>query len=222
MTWIRPLLFALLAGTLLVGCASRSDATDGPDDASPDTPTATADTVDPARTDTAEFAGGCFWCMEPPFDRINGVVATISGFSGGDEVDPSYEAVAYGRTGHTETVRVIYDTTKTDYPTLLDAYWRNVDPLDGDGQFCDRGKQYRPAIFVRTDRQRRLATASKERVADRFDAPIEVAITPFLAFYRAEDYHQNFYQTHSAHYKKYRKGCGRDARLEELWGESRS
>ncbi len=178
--------------------------------------------LDPSVADTATFAGGCFWCMEPPFDRIPGVVATISGYAGGDEPHPTYEDVSAGRTGHAEAVQVIYDSTQVRYEHLLRTYWRNVDPLDNDGQFCDRGLQYRPVVFVHDARQRRLAEASKARVAVRFDEPIVVPIEPLDAFYPAEEYHQNFYEKHPVRYKTYRAGCGRDARLEELWGEMAS
>jgi len=167
----------------------------------------------------ATFAGGCFWCMEPPYDEIDGVVETISGFSGGHVVDPSYQQVVQGRTGHLEVVQVVYDPAKVDYQKLLDIYWPNVDPFDGGGQFCDRGESYRPAIFVHDERQERLAQQSLERVQARFEQPIEVTIEPFEAFYRAEDYHQNYYQENSIRYKYYRWRCGRDDRLEAVWGD---
>jgi peptide-methionine (S)-S-oxide reductase len=167
----------------------------------------------------ATFAGGCFWCMEPPYDKIDGVVETISGFSGGHVVDPSYQQVVQGGTGHLEVVQVVYDPAKVDYQKLLDIYWPNVDPFDGGGQFCDRGESYRPAIFVHDERQERLAQQSLERVQARFEQPIEVTIEPFEAFYRAEDYHQNYYQENSIRYKYYRWRCGRDDRLEAVWGD---
>jgi peptide-methionine (S)-S-oxide reductase len=156
--------------------------------------------------------------MEPPYDRLDGVQSTTSGFSGGPEVDPSYREVASGQTGHTEVVQVVYDTTKVDYERLLYVYWRNVDPVDGSGQFCDRGSQYRPAIFWHDARQRRLAESTKDDVADRFEQPIQVEIEPFEAFYAAEQYHQNYYQKNPDRYSSYRQGCRRDARLEALWG----
>lgn len=188
----------------------------------PVAPTDEAPALDPSVADTATFAGGCFWCMEPPFDRIEGVAATISGYAGGDEPNPTYEDVSSGRTGHAEVVQVIYDSTQVGYEELLATYWRNVDPLDDGGQFCDRGAQYRPAIFVHDARQRRLAEASKADIAERFDDPIVVPIEPLDAFYPAEAYHQNFYEKNPLRYKTYRAGCGRDARLEELWGETAS
>jgi peptide-methionine (S)-S-oxide reductase len=180
---------------------------------------ASAADVDPTVADTATFAGGCFWCMEPPFDRLPGVASTISGFAGGTKKNPSYREVAYGRTDHTETVQVVYDSTKVDYERLLYVYWRNVDPLDGSGQFCDRGSQYRPAIFPHTAHQRRLAEETKQEVAQRFDQPIQVEIVDYTAFYAAEDYHQNYYQKNPDDYSSYRQGCRRDARLKELWGD---
>ena len=169
----------------------------------------------------ATFAGGCFWCMEPPYDKLDGVKSTISGYSGGDTVEPSYKQVASGGTGHAEVVQVIYDPEAVSYSQLLDVYWRNVDPLDGGGQFCDRGSPYRPVIFYHDDDQRRLAEQSKRKLADsgRFDQPIEVAIEPMEAFYRAEEYHQNYYEKNSIRYSYYRASCGRDDRLKEVWGD---
>lgn len=175
--------------------------------------------IDPAVADTATFAGGCFWCMEPPYDEIEGVAATISGFAGGDEPNPTYREVASGQTGHTEVVQVIYDSTRVDYERLLGTYWHNVDPLDQQGQFCDRGASYRPVIFVHDAQQRQLAEASKAHVAQRFNQPIVVPIEPLEAFYPAEEYHQNFYKKNPDRYYSYREGCQRDARLRELWGD---
>jgi len=175
--------------------------------------------LDPAVADTATFAGGCFWCMEPPYDKMDGVAATISGYAGGDEVDPTYREVASGQTGHTEVVQIIFDSTQVSYERLLQVYWRNIDPLDNGGQFCDRGSSYRPVIFVHDNQQRELAAASKDVVAQRFDDPIVVPIEPLQAFYRAEAYHQNFYKKDPDRYYSYRRGCRRDARLEELWGD---
>lgn len=178
--------------------------------------------ADDAELQRATFAGGCFWCMEPPFDEVDGVIETISGFSGGHVENPSYEQVVRGGTGHLEVVQVTYDPDRVEYQTLLEIYWRNVDPLDGDGQFCDRGESYRPAIFVHDEEQARLARASLERLesSGRFEEPIAVTIEPFEAFYPAEDYHQNYYLENPARYKYYRWRCGRDERLESLWGAS--
>ena len=207
------LLGAVAAGLLLGACTPSSDATDAPPIA--------ADSVLPASAaDTATFAGGCFWCMEPPYDKIDGVAATISGFSGGTTEDPSYRQVASGMTDHTEVVQVIYDSTKVDYERLLRVYWHNVDPFDGTGQFCDRGSQYRPAIFVHDDRQRELAEQTKATVAARFSESIAVEVQPLSAVYAAEQYHQDYYQKNPQEYKRYRQGCQRDARLQEIWGEA--
>lgn len=207
------LLGALLFGCVLLACTPSSDATDSP--------SATPDTTLPAQVaDTATFAGGCFWCMEPPYDKIDGVASTMSGFAGGDVENPSYRQVASGMTKHTEVVQVIYDSTKVDYERLLRVYWHNVDPFDANGQFCDRGSQYRPAIFVHDSDQRRLAEDSKATVAARFSDSIAVEIHPLEAFYAAKEYHQNYYQKNPRDYKDYRTGCRRDARLEEIWGDA--
>ncbi len=169
----------------------------------------------------ATFAGGCFWCMEPPFDRLEGVVSTTSGYTGGTVAGPSYERVSAGGTGHTEAVRVVYDPARVSYQTLLDVFWRNVDPFDAAGQFCDRGQEYRPAVFAHDEEQRRLAEASKAALAasGRFARrPIAVAVEPARDFFMAEDYHQDYYLKNPAKYRYYRWNCGRDARLEQVWG----
>jgi peptide-methionine (S)-S-oxide reductase len=165
----------------------------------------------------ATFAGGCFWCMEGPFDKLDGVVKTTSGYTGGNVPRPSYEAVSAGRTGHAEAVEILYDPAKVGYEKLLYVFWRNVDPFDPDGQFCDRGSQYRPAIFVHDEEQRRLAEASRDALQPRFKDPIKVAIVPAAEFYPAEAYHQDYYQTNPAKYRFYRFGCGRDGRLKQVW-----
>ena len=172
----------------------------------------------------ATFAGGCFWCMEPPFDRVEGVVSTTSGYTGGTVAGPSYQQVSAGGTGHAEAVRVVYDPAKVDYRALLEVFWRNVDPVDGAGQFCDRGQQYRPAVFVHDEEQGRLAEASKTALAasGRFaPRPIAVAVEPARDFYAAEDYHQDYYLRNLLRYKFYRYNCGRDQRLEQLWGKDK-
>ena len=167
---------------------------------------------------TATFAGGCFWCMEPPFDKLPGVVSTTSGYIGGTVANPTYEQVSSGGTGHTEAVQVAYDPSAISYETLLEVFWRNVDAVDADGQFCDRGSQYRPGIYYHSDEQKRLAESSKARVGSRLAAPVAVEIERAGPFYRAEEYHQNYYEKNPVRYKFYRWNCGRDARLEELWG----
>jgi len=200
----------VLGGVLLAGCNTQPDATAAASDAA---------AINAAVTDTATFAGGCFWCMEPPFDTIDGVSQTISGFSGGEEVNPSYREVAMGMTGHTEVVQVLYDSSKVSYDYLLRAYWHNVDPVDGDGQFCDRGSSYRPAIFAHTDAQLQKAQETKETVASLLGQDVAVEIEGFDAFYRAESYHQNYYEKNPGRYKQYRTGCRRDARLKEVWDD---
>lgn len=168
----------------------------------------------------ATFAGGCFWCMEAPFDELPGVKATISGYTGGQRKDPTYEEVSSGGTGHAEAVQVIYDPTKISYAELLKVFWRNIDPLARDRQFCDEGSQYRSAVFYHDETQKRLAEESKREVAKRFKEPVVTQIVPATEFYPAEDYHQDFYKKNPIRYKTYRLGCGRDRRLKELWGGS--
>ncbi|MCS4504580.1 peptide-methionine (S)-S-oxide reductase MsrA [Arhodomonas aquaeolei] len=167
----------------------------------------------------ATFAGGCFWCMEPPFDKLDGVRETISGYTGGHVERPTYRQVGSGGTGHYEAERVVYDPAKISYERLLEVYWRNVDPFDPGGQFCDRGRSYRTAIFVHNDEQRRLAEQSKERLAQRFDHRIVTPVVDASAFYPAEDYHQDYYRKNPIRYKYYRLRCGRDQRLEAIWGD---
>ncbi len=166
----------------------------------------------------ATFAGGCFWCMEPPFDKLPGVRSTTSGYTGGRVPNPSYEQVSAGTTGHVEAVEVRYDPAKISYQQLLDVFWRNVDPLSGDGQFCDRGPTYVSAIFYHDDEQRRLAEESKQQLAGRFPQPIVTSLRPAVTFYPAEEYHQDYPQKNPIRYKFYRTQCGRDARLADLWG----
>ena len=169
----------------------------------------------------ATFAGGCFWCMEPPFDKLEGVVSTISGYAGGHVENPSYKQVTRGTTGHTEAVQITYDATKITYAELLEVFWVNIDPTDASGQFCDKGSQYRSEIFYHDEEQRRDAEASFAKLNKNkpFQQPIVTAITEFTNFYPAEDYHQNYYQRNPIRYKWYRTGCGRDNRLDTLWGE---
>jgi peptide-methionine (S)-S-oxide reductase len=173
----------------------------------------------PAPTATAIFAGGCFWCVEADFDKVEGVISTTSGYIGGRTANPSYEEVSHGGTGHAEAVEIVYDPAKVSYQKLLDVFWHNVDPLAKDRQFCDRGDQYRSAIFYRDDEQRRLAEASKAAIAKRFREPIQTEIVAAGPFYKAEDYHQDYYLKNPIRYRFYRFNCGRDARLEELWGK---
>jgi len=166
----------------------------------------------------ATFAGGCFWCMEPPFDKLDGVISTISGYTGGTKKNPTYEQVSAGGTGHAEAVEITYDPKKITYAKLLDVFWHNVDPLTPNRQFCDGGSQYRTAIFYHDENQKRLAEESKKALSKRFKQPIVTEIVPAKEFYPAEDYHQDYYIKNPLRYKFYRYNCGRDQRLEELWG----
>ena len=173
-------------------------------------------------TATATFAGGCFWCMEPPFDKLEGVISTTSGYSGGTLKDPSYKQVSRGGTGHAEVIQVIYDPEKVNYAELLDVFWRNIDPTRIDGQFCDGGDQYRSEIFYHNAEQKRLADQSKAALVELkpFKKPVLTEVTQASIFYPAEDYHQDYYIKNPVRYKFYRYGCGRDMRLEELWGKN--
>ena len=168
----------------------------------------------------AIFAGGCFWCMEPPFDKLDGVVATTSGYTGGTTVNPRYEDVGSGRTGHYEAVRVDYDPAKVSYATLLETFWHNIDPLDARGQFCDKGPMYRSAIFPIDEAQRAAAEASKAALekSGKLPGTVVTQILPAGPFYAAEDYHQDYYKKNNLKYSYYRWSCGRDRRLEQLWG----
>lgn len=169
----------------------------------------------------ATFAGGCFWCMDPPYAGIPGVVSVTAGYTGGRVPNPRYELVSMGVTGHAEAVQVEYDPSRVSYEELVAVFWRNVDPTDAGGQFCDRGSQYRTGIFYEGESQRRAAEASKRRLAESgvLGKPIVTEIAELRAFYPAEDYHQGFCRKNPARYESYRRGCGRDARLAELWGE---
>ena len=169
----------------------------------------------------ATFAGGCFWCMEPPFDKLPGVVSTTSGYTGGKKLNPTYREVSDGDTGHAEAVQIVYDPAKISYQQLLNVFWRNIDPTVKDQQFCDHGSQYRTGIFAHGDEQKKQADASKAALmkAKPFKADIVTEITAASTFYPAEDYHQDYYLKNPVKYKFYRFNCGRDARLKELWGE---
>jgi peptide-methionine (S)-S-oxide reductase len=191
-----------LAGALLVCAASLVAAQNAP------------------QTAVATFAGGCFWCMEPPYDKLPGVISTTSGYMGGNVRNPTYDQVSGGRTGHTEVVQVVYDPAKVSYEKLLEVYWRNVDPTVKDRQFCDIGSQYRTSIFFHSEEQKRLAEASKAQLEKTkpFKQPIVVPILAAGEFWPAEEYHQDYYRKNPVRYSYYRSGCCRDARLKELWG----
>ena len=175
-----------------------------------------------APTAKAAFAGGCFWCMEPPFEALDGVISVTAGYTGGTKQNPTYEEVSAGGTGHAESIEVIYDPSKVSYQKLLDVFWHNVDPTTPDGQFCDHGHQYRTAIFYYEDTQKRLAEESKQAIASslRVRGPIVTEIVPAGRFWPAEDYHQDYAKKNPIRYRFYRYTCGRDARLAEVWGSA--
>jgi peptide-methionine (S)-S-oxide reductase len=176
----------------------------------------------PPKSARAVFAGGCFWCMEAPFDKLPGVRSSTSGYMGGQTKNPTYEQVSAGSTGHAEAVQVVYDPRKITYAQLLDTFWKNIDPLDKSGQFCDKGTQYRSAIFYGNEEERQEAEASRARVEQRLGRPVVTEIVAAGVFYPAEEYHQDFYLRNPARYYQYRQGCGRDRRLKQLWGDEAS
>jgi len=204
---MRESLWIVVFGLILIGC----------------TPVGGAGSADTSELETATFAGGCFWCMEAPFEKIRGVKSVISGYSGGDRQDPSYKEVGAGGTGHTEAIQVHYDPARISYEELLQVFWRQINPTDAGGQFYDRGDQYRTEIFFHDAAQKAAAEASKaELVASgRFDQPIVTPVTPFTAFYPAEDYHQDYYKKSPGPYKRYRTASGRDDYLDKVWGKDR-
>jgi len=178
---------------------------------------------DPPKTETAIFAGGCFWCMQPPFEKLKGVVSTTVGYTGGHTKNPTYEEVSAGGTGHAESVMIVFDPQQIHYEDLLNVFWHNIDPLTPEAQFCDHGHQYRSAIFYASEEQHRLAEASKRQLEEskRFKTPIVTEIVPASEFYPAEEYHQKYHEKNPARYEFYRWNCGRDQRLDELWGKNR-
>ena len=210
MLWKLIIVGALLAGTPLTGVPA------------PARPHRREGALVQSGTATATFAGGCFWCMEHPFDQLPGVISVTSGYTGGHTEHPSYEEVSAGGTGHAESVEIVYDATKVTYEQLLTVFWHNIDPLSRDAQFCDHGSQYRSAIFYHDSTQRRLAEESKRQLemSGRFHQPIVTEIVAATAFYPAEDYHQHYYRKNPIRYNFYRWNCGRDRRLRELWGAS--
>lgn len=177
--------------------------------------------TDERETRRATFAGGCFWCMETPFEALDGVEEVVVGYTGGDVEEPSYEEVCSGTTGHLEAARVTYDPERIDYEELLSVFWRNVDPTDDGGQFADRGSQYRTAIFVHGDEQRRAAEGSRRALEEsgRLDGPVATEIRDAGRFWPAEEHHQDFHEKRPGRYRSYRAACGRPQRLRELWGE---
>ena len=175
-----------------------------------------------AKTAVAIFAGGCFWCVEEAFEKVPGVIAAASGFVGGTVANPSYEQVMVKNTGHAEAVQVTYDPGKVTYQQLVDWFWRNIDPLDAAGQFCDKGTPYRSGIFYQDDAQKKIAEGSKQvlQSSGRFKQPIVTEITAAGPFYLAEDYHQDYYKKNANRYQFYKHGCGRVQRLEQIWGKA--
>lgn len=201
-------LFAVVLSMLLLSAAAHAATVD-------------ADSPLPRGNEIATFAGGCFWCMEPPFKKLPGVLSVVSGYSGGHVDNPSYRQVSRGDTGHAEVIQVIYDPARVSYAQLLAAFWRNIDPTTPKRQFCDSGDQYRTAIFVHDARQRKAAEASRNALAASGilrGAPIATEITAFTKFWPAEDYHQDYYRKEALRYRIYRQQCGRDQRLQQLYG----
>ncbi len=183
-----------------------------------------ADARQNEKYEKAVFAGGCFWCMQPPFDYLDGVITTTAGYTGGPEKSPTYKEVAYGRTGHTEAVEVIYDPEIISYDKLLTIFWMNIDPTDADGQFVDRGKHYRPGVFYLNESQKKIAIKSKNKLEKygKFDEPIVVEITKLDEFWDAEEYHQMYYKKNPMRYKTYRVGSGRDEFIEKTWRQAKN
>jgi len=205
------------SASVTTGSTAADVATDAP---SADMSVAAAvSTMPAAAVDTAIFAGGCFWCMEPPYDKLDGVLSTTSGYTSGSVVNPTYEQVSAGSTGHTEAMQVVFDPARVTYDRLLHVFWRNIDPFARNQQFCDRGSQYRSGIYPRNASQQALAEASLRIVAARFPQPIATEIVAATPFYVAEEYHQDYYTKNPLRYKFYRASCGRDGRLEEIWGD---
>jgi peptide-methionine (S)-S-oxide reductase len=210
---MRTLAAGLIAGVSIAGAVALAQ---DPKEAD----RGAQESTEPDRA-SAFFAGGCFWCMEPPYDELEGVISTTSGYVGGSVPNPTYEQVSAGGTGHAEAVRVVYDPSKLDYEQLLDVFWVNVDPTQVDGQFCDHGDQYRTAIFYADGEQKQIAEQSLAALEKTkpFDGEIVTEIAPATVFYPAEDYHQDYYQKNPLRYKYYYWACGREQRLIELWGD---
>ncbi len=208
---LRSFRYGLAVALFIGGAALLAQAAD-PGDASK--------AGSPNGLEVATFAGGCFWCVEADFDKVPGVVRTISGYTGGHLKNPTYKQVSAGGTGHREAVQVFYDPKKVSYEKLLDVFWHSVDPTDAGGQFCDRGTSYETAIFANSPEQRRLAEASKQKLekSGALNKPVVTPIETAGEFYPAEDYHQDYYKKNPLRYKFYRYSCGRDARLVEVWG----
>lgn len=205
--WLKFVLVAFFLGLIVISYAEKN---------------ALSPTVENKGLATATFAGGCFWCMEPPFDELPGVLSTTSGYTGGSKKNPTYHEVSAGTTGHTEAVQIVYDPAKVSYDKLLEVFWKNIDPTTPNRQFCDGGSQYRSGIFFHNEEQKRLAEVSKKHIEQlgRLTQPIVTELVPAGEFYPAEDYHQDYYQKNPVRYKLYRYNCGRDQVLERIWGKS--
>lgn len=204
---LKTMLLSLIAaGTVMAGNDSKMKTTE----------------TAAGKFEKATFAGGCFWCMEAPFDKLPGVVSVMAGYTGGKVIHPTYKQVSAGGTGHTEAVQIVFDPSRIGYARLLDVFWHNTDPTVTDRQFCDIGSQYRPGIFYHNEEQRLLALKSKEALGKTkpFKEPIVTEVTRAAEFYPAEEYHQHYYKKNPIRYEYYRKGCGRDRRLNELWGDA--
>ena len=200
----RVVLFGLFLGAAWLAASARASLQDAPQH----------------QQATAILAGGCFWCMEEAFEKVEGVSAVVSGYVGGTQENPTYEQVSSGRTGHYEAIEVVYDPAVVSYTELLEVFWRNIDPIDGAGQFCDKGPQYRAAIFYNDEEEKRVAGESKKSLtaSKPFPQAIVTEILPATTFYQAEGYHQDYYRKNPVRYRYYKWGCGRAQRLEELWG----
>ncbi len=211
----QTILVAILAGFIAAGIAfwKQADANDDRRNTA----------LKPSQAD-AVFAGGCFWCVEADFEKVEGVLEAISGYTGGHVNNPSYEQVSHEKTGHYEAVRVIYDPAIVSYEELLDYFWRHVDPTDEGGQFCDRGESYRTAVFVETEDEKAIAEASKQALnaSDILSDPIVTPILDQQTFWPAEGYHQNYYKTHLTRYSYYRFSCGRDGRVKKVWAKDKA
>ena len=212
----------ILAFLCLAACQSSAAPSSRPASQPKGVVKPTPPTARPANYKVALFAGGCFWCMEKPFDVLDGVHSTISGYTDGHVENPTYKAVSRGTTGHTEAVEIVYDPKKITYAKLLNVFWRNIDPTAKNRQFCDSGTQYRSGIYYKNDAEKELALKSKSDIekSGAISGTIYTDIKAETTFYPAEEYHQDFYKKKPGHYKRYRNGCGRDRRLQELWGES--
>ncbi|KFE70649.1 peptide-methionine (S)-S-oxide reductase MsrA [Hyalangium minutum] len=218
MTSRFPRLTLLALAVTLAGAGALASSPANP--APPKKEAAPAKKEEPKQA-TALFAGGCFWSMESAFDKLPGVISATSGYTGGTKANPTYDEVSSDSTGHAEAVQIVYDPSKVTYAQLLQVYWHNVDPLTPNAQFCDHGSQYRSAIFFQDAEQQRLAEESKRQLeaSGRFKKPIVTQLVAASTFYPAEDYHQDYAQKNPVRYRYYRSGCGRDARLKELWGD---